>query len=98
MTDPNINATAETVSDKLDGLQDGQQLPYRLVALLEPSAVFSLGTTYPYTEGPNVTSSQLDMTTTLAKVLTRTFTASDGKTYDVFDILATLLEAQLKGA
>lgn len=97
MPDPNLNASAESVSDKLDGLDNGQPLDYRLVALLEPSAIFSLGSTYPYSEGPNITSSQLDMTTTLAKVLTRTYIASDGKTYDVFDILATLLEAHLKG-
>lgn len=97
MPDPNINATADSVSGKLDGVdQNGARLPYRLVALLEPSGAFSLNTTYPYPEGPNTTSSQLDMTTTLAKVLTRTYKASDGKTYDVFDMLATLLEGHLK--
>lgn len=97
----NENATPKTVSDKLDGLDDatGNRLPYRLTALMLPSTVFSLrpGGNYPYTEGPNVSASLVDQVVTLAKVLARTYIASDGKTYDVFDMLATLLEAELAG-
>ncbi|MDY0113714.1 MAG: hypothetical protein RBS21_05495 [Corynebacterium sp.] len=99
--DPNINATAQSVSDKLDGTADGSPLPYRAVALLHPSEIFSLSgtvagvTAYPYPEGPNTSTSILDGFTTLAKILGRTYVASDGKTYDVFDMLATLLEKSL---
>lgn len=101
MADPNVNASAESVSDKLDGEVNGSQLSYRLMALLHESNIFSLRNgdgSYPYPEGPNVSSSLLDGFTTLAKILGRTYKASDGKVYDVFDILATLLEAHLKGA
>lgn len=94
--DPNANASAASVSDKLDGLVNGQPLDYELVALLEPSEPFGLATTYPHPEGPNTTSSMMDKITTLAKVLTRTYKASDGKTYDLFDMLALLTEARIK--
>jgi hypothetical protein len=101
MSDPNVNATAESVSDKLDGEADGAQLAYRLMALLQECSIFSLRNgdgTYPYPEGPNVSSSLLDGFTTIAKIVGRTYKASDGNVYDVFDILATLLEAHLKAA
>jgi hypothetical protein len=99
MTDPNVNATAQSVADQVAGTDgNGNALPFRLVALLQPSEIFGLGSSYPFPEGPNTSPSQLDQTTTMAKILTRTFTASDGKTYDVFDMLATLLEAHLSGA
>lgn len=94
-TDPNVNASAQSVSDKIDGEVDGQQLAYRLVALLEPSKIFSLNSSYTYPEGPNTSSSALDIITTVAKVLTRTYVASDGKTYDLFDAVMTILESHL---
>jgi hypothetical protein len=95
MTDPNINATPQSVADSLAGTADGSPLSFRLVALLQPSEIFGLGSSYPFPEGPNTSPSQLDQTTTMAKILTRTFVGSDGKTYDIFDMLATLLEAHL---
>jgi hypothetical protein len=104
MTDPNVNATAQSVADSLAGTTDGTPLSFRLTALLEPSEIFSLSgtvagvTPYPFPEGPNTSPSQLDQTTTLTKILARTFVGSDGKTYDIFDMLATLLEAHLSGA
>jgi hypothetical protein len=99
MTDPNANATAQSVADQVAGTDgNGNALSFRLVALLQPSEIFGLGSSYPFPEGPNTSPSQLDQTTTLAKILTRTFVASDGKTYDVFDMLATLLEAHLSGS
>lgn len=101
MSDPNIYASAASVSDKLDGQEDGSQLSYRLMALLQESTIFSLRNgdgSYPYPENPNVSSSLLDGFTTIAKIVGRTYKASDGNVYDVFDILATLLEAHLKGA
>ncbi|PBA43505.1 hypothetical protein CKJ63_03325 [Mycobacterium avium] len=96
-TDPNIGATAQSVSDKLDGEIDGQPLDYALAALLQPSQRFSLrpGGSYPYTEGPNASASRLDQITTLAKILARTYIAADGNEYDVFDILTVLLDAHL---
>lgn len=99
MADANSNASAQSVSDKLDGQSNGAQLAYALAALLSESNIFSLRNgdgSYPYPEGPNVSSSRLDHVTTLAKVLCRTYKASDGKVYDVFDMLATVLEAHLK--
>lgn len=95
VTDPNANATAASVADKLDGEINGQQLAYALAGLMYPSTIFGLRNgdgIYPYPEGPNASSSRLDQVTTLAKVLCRTYTAKDGKTYDVFDMLATILE------
>jgi hypothetical protein len=99
MTDPNINATAQSVADQLAGTDgNSNALPYRLTALLQPSQVFSLGSTYPYPEGPNTTPSVFDQVTTLAKVLTRTWVGPDGKTYDLFDAVMTLLDAHLSGS
>lgn len=97
MSNPNIDATAQSVSDKLDGQQDGQDLSYALVHMLEPSALFGLSSSYPDPEGRNHSASRLDQVTTLAKVLTRTYVASDGKTYDIWDATMTLLEAHLSG-
>jgi len=94
----NIHASAESVSDKLDGEVDGKQLSYRLMALLHASNIFSLRNgdgTYPYPEGANVSSSLLDGFTTLAKILGRTFVAVDGKEYDIWDAVMTLLNAHL---
>lgn len=100
MVNPNIDASPASVSDKLDGQASGSQLSYRLMALLHESTIFSLRNgdgSYPYPEGPNTSSSLLDGFTTIAKIVGRTYKASDGRVYDVFDILATLLEAHLKG-
>jgi hypothetical protein len=99
MTDPNINASAQSVADSVAGTDgNGNALSFRLVSLLQPSAIFGLGTSYPFPEGPNTSPSQLDQTTTMAKILTRTFVASDGKTYDIWDAVMTLLEAHLSGS
>lgn len=97
MSDPNANANANSIADKLDGQVNGQPLSYDVVTMLTPGTVFGLRDgTYPQGEGPNSSSSLIDKVTTLAKILSRTYVASDGKTYDLWDATMTLLEAQLK--
>jgi hypothetical protein len=99
MTDPNINASAQSVSDKLDGIIDGTPLSYREVEFLVPSQIFGLSSSYPFPEGQNgPDSSALDQVCTLAKVLTRTWVGPDGKTYDIWDAVMTLLNAHLAGS
>lgn len=96
MSDPNAGASPESIQNKLDGVENGKPLSYRQVALLQPSKIFGLNTSYPYPEGPNTSSSQLDQQTTQAKILTRTYVASDGKTYDLFDAVMTILESVVR--
>ena len=96
MADPNANATAQTVADKLDGTVNGQPLPYDVVDMLRPSKQFSLRTgEYPYPEGRNTSASFIDHTNTLTKILSRTYIASDGHEYDAWDMLVALLEWSL---
>lgn len=97
MADPNANASAQTIADKLDGTINGQPLPYDLVDMLRASKLFSLRNgEYPYPEGRNTSASFIDHTNTLTKILSRTYIASDGHEYDVWDMLVVLLEAALK--
>lgn len=80
MSDPNLNATAKTVADKLDGLVNGSALDYREMALLWECAIGSLRNgdgTYPFPEGPNKSTSLLDGFTTLAKIIARTNEGDD---------------------
>jgi hypothetical protein len=96
--DPNAGATAATVLNALSGIDDstGEPLSFDEVALLQPSARFSLQNgPYPFPEGPNTSASGLDKLTTLAKVLTRTYVAADGNTYDIFDMLTLLVDKAL---
>lgn len=97
MPDPNANASAASIADKLDGTQNGQPLEYDIVTMLTPAGLFSLRDgTYPNAEGPNTSPSFIDHTNTLAKILTRTYVAYDGKTYDIWDAVMTLLDLRLK--
>jgi hypothetical protein len=99
--DPNINATPQSVADSLAGTVDGSPLSFRQVAMLAASEIFSLSgdvegvTPYPFPEGPNTSTSAFDNITTLSKILTRTWVGPDGKTYDLFDAIMTLLNKQL---
>ena len=80
MSDPNANASAQSVADKLDGEVNGQALSYRLMALLHECSIGSLRNgdgSYPYPEGPNTSSSLLDGFTTLAKIFARTNKGDD---------------------
>lgn len=96
MTDPNVNASPQSVSDALAGTDgNGNALPYRKVAMLYDSHMFGLSKDYAFPEGPNVTSSEFDEETTEAKLLTRTRKMPDGNDYDIHDAIFTLLKATL---
>lgn len=94
MSDPNINATAESVSDKLDGEVGGQPLPYDLIDMLQLAELFSLSgtvegvTPVKYPEGENVSSSFIDHVNTLTKIFARVHKSIvDGKVYDPWDAI-----------
>lgn len=96
MPDPNANANAASIADKLDGRINGQPLDYCLVTLLHKSGIFSLRDgSFPQPEGENTSPSRLDQITTLAKILSRTYVASDGHEYDIWDAVMTVLESVL---
>lgn len=91
MTDPNVNATAETVSDKLDGLDlAGQILGYRKAAMFYNANMFGLSKDYAFPEGSNTSPSLLDQATSMAKLLTRKQTLADGNDYDLWDCVFTI--------
>ncbi|OIN80856.1 hypothetical protein [Mycobacterium malmoense] len=94
MSDPNVNASAESVADKLDGVIDGQPLPYDEVDMLAQAEKFSLSGTVPgvtpvaYPEGENKSSSFIDHVNTLTKEFARTYKdPADGKVYDPWDAI-----------
>jgi hypothetical protein len=94
VSDPNINATAQSVSDKLDGEVDGQPLPYDQIDQLQVAEKFSLSGTVPgitpvkYPEGENVSPSFIDHVNTLTKEFARVYVAAaDGKKYDPWDAI-----------
>jgi hypothetical protein len=96
MADPNIDASPESVSDKLDGEVGGAALSYDEVAMLRKSSIFTLRNgDYPFQEGENTDPSFIDHTNTLAKILTRTWVGPDGHEYDTGDAIFTLLKAAL---
>lgn len=96
--DPNVNATAQSVSDKLDGEVDGTPLPYDLVDMLETAEKFSLPgtvtgvTPVAYPEGENVSSSFVDHTNTLTKIFARKYRGADGNLYDPWDAIMEILD------
>lgn len=93
----NENADPRTVSDKLDGIDDGtgQALPYRLAAMLYTAHMFGLGKDYAFPEGPNVSSSMPDQVTTLTKLLTRTKKMPDNNEYTLWDAIMTNCKANI---
>jgi hypothetical protein len=96
MTSPNVNATPQSVSDQIDGLDGaGNQLPWRKVAMFYEAHLFGLGKDYAFAEGSNESASALDHSASLAKLFTRKHTMPDGNSYDVFDMIATLTKALL---
>lgn len=96
MTDPNVNASPESVADSLDGIDgSGDPLLFRQVAMLYDSNLFGLSKDYAFPEGSNTTPSVLNHGATLAKVWTRTRKMSDGNDYDAHDALFTLLKVAL---
>ena len=93
MTSPNVNASAQSVSDKLDGLDStGNQEPFDIVAMLYTANLLGLSKDYAFPEAANTSSSALDHVNTLAKILTRTHKHADGNTYDAWDALQTVLK------
>jgi len=93
MTSPNVNATPQSVSDKLDGINgNGQAEPFDIVAMLYDANLLGLSKDYAFPEPPNTSSSVIDHVNTLAKILTRTHKHADGNTYDAWDALQTILK------
>lgn len=91
MTDPNVNATAQTVSDKIDGTNiDGAILGYRQAAMFYDANMFGLSKDYAFPEGSNASPSLLDQATSMAKLLTRKQTLADGNDYDLWDCVFTI--------
>lgn len=96
MTDPDANASPESIADSLDGIDgNGNPLSFRQVAMLYDSNLFGLGKDYAFPEGSNTTPSVLNHGATLAKLWTRKRTMSDGNDYDAHDALFTLLKVAL---
>lgn len=94
MTSPNVNASPQSVSDKLDGIDaTGAELPFRKVAMFYEAHPFGLAVDYAFEEGPNETASELNHAATLAKLFTRKHTLADGNQYDAWDMLVTLTKA-----
>jgi hypothetical protein len=94
MTSPNVNASPQSVSDKLDGIDpNGTELSFRKVAMFYEAHTFGLAADYAFAESPNETASELNHVATLAKLLTRKKTLADGNQYDAWDALMTLAKA-----
>ena len=88
MTSPNVNATPQSVSDQIDGIDGGgNQLPWRKVAMFFQAHVFGRAKDYAFPEGPNESASALDHSASLAKLFTRTYVMPDGNEYDAWDML-----------
>ena len=83
----NAMADAQSVANDNAGVDgNGKQLPWRSVHLLRDAQIGDLSTQSDGdAEGPNISSSLYDQTTTLAKILTRRY-----KGKDVFDILCLI--------
>lgn len=91
---PNVDASAQSVSDKLDGLDsNGNALPYRMAAMLYEANLLGLDKDYAFPEGANASPSMEDQSTTLAKLLTRKLTLADGNQYDLWDAVMTAAKA-----
>jgi hypothetical protein len=70
-------------------------LPWALTAFFYDSHLFGLKKDYAFPEGANVSSSRLDQTTSMAKLLTRARTMPDGNDYDLHDAVFTILKSVL---
>lgn len=97
MTSPNVNASAESVANEIDGIDgNGNQLPFRKVAMFYDSHLFGRATDYAFPEGSNESASMADHVASEAKLWTRTRKMSDGNDYDAHDALFTLLKIALQ--
>ena len=65
--------------------------------MLHKSGLFSLRDgSYPQPETENTSASFIDHVNTLTKILSRTYVAADGREYDLWDAVMTLLDGYLK--
>lgn len=93
MSDPNANATAQSVADMVAGTDgNGSGLSFAEVAFLYNANLLGLAKDYAFPEGSNVSFSRLDQITTMAKILTRAHLHADGNTYDIWDAVQTILK------
>jgi hypothetical protein len=91
MTTP--GSADEAIFDAVSGTdQNGNGLSYAEVAFLYDAHLLGLSKDYAFPEGGNVSFSRLDAITTLAKILSRTHSHSDGNDYDVWDAIQTILK------
>ncbi|WP_136244751.1 hypothetical protein [Mycobacterium intracellulare] len=99
MTSPNVNASPESVANELDGIDgNGNELPFRKVAMFYDAHMFGLPTDYAFPEGSNETASAVNHITSLAKLLTRKQKLADGNDYDAWDCLFTITKYVLSQA
>lgn len=93
MTDPNANASAESVADSISGTDgNGNALSYDQVAMFYNSNLFGLSKDYAFKEGANTSPSEIDHVTSLAKLWCRNRLMVDGNFYDAHDALFTILK------
>lgn len=86
MSDPNADASAASVADKLDGTENGAPEFWRVVHLLREAEIGDLQSVLDGTaEGPNTSTSMMDQVATLAKILTRRY-----KGKDIWDMVAAI--------
>lgn len=91
---PNVDATAQSVSDKLDGVDgNGNELPFRKAAMFYEANLLGLSKDYAFPEGANTSPSMEDQSTSLAKLLTRKHTLADGNQYDLWDAVMTIAKS-----
>jgi len=85
-----------TADEDVDNLMNGAgptgALPEALVAMLYDANLLGLSKDYAYPERANTSASRYNQITTLAKILTRTHTHTDGNTYDIWDAVQTILK------
>jgi hypothetical protein len=91
-TDPNANASPESVADTVAGTDGGgNALPYEQAAMFYQSNMFGLSKDYAFPQGAYTSTALPDHATSLAKLLTRLTTPlADGNVYDVHDMLRTI--------
>jgi hypothetical protein len=91
MTDPNANASPQSVADQIAGTDGGgTPLDYEKVAMFFGSNMFGLNKDYAFKQGAYVGVAMPDKLTGLAKLLTRLTTPmADGNVYDLHDMLRT---------
>jgi hypothetical protein len=94
MSDPNVNASPQSVADQIAGTDGGgNPLTYEQSAMFFQSNMFGLSKDYAFPQGAYVTTALTDKATSLAKLLTRLTTPmADGNVYDLHDLLRTTVK------